>query len=427
MKMMIIAFKDMTRSFRSTFAVMFMFGVPLLMTGMFYLMFGGSGAGNATFSVPVTTVAVANLDKGNPSLGSVNSSGSSQTQGGNMGSQIVSILQGKDLADIIQVTLVDSAEAARAAVDSQKAGAAIIIPADFSDKYADPTAQATLELYKDPTLTIGPGIVQSLLNQIVDSFSGVKMAVSTAIHATGRSDSALINQVVQQSLASAQASEQTSNLLNVQEVSTTKKQTNAIATIIGPIMGWLTLFYAFFTGASTAQSILREDEEGTLPRLFTTPTTHSTVLGGKFLAVGFTVVVQMTVLFFLGRLIFGIPWGSLTSIALVILGVILAASGFGIFINSLLKSTKQAGFIFGGLLTMMGMLGGVPVFVPNSATADTFGKVALIEPVGWAVRGLLQSMRAAPLQDVALTTLVLAGWGVVFFIIGVRRFQKRYA
>ena len=50
---------------------------------------------------------------------------------------------------------------------------------------------------------------------------------------------------------------------------------------------------------------------GTLPRLFTTPTTQSTILGGKFLAVGLTVVVQMTVLIILGRLIFGIHWGDM--------------------------------------------------------------------------------------------------------------------
>ena len=51
-------------------------------------------------------------------------------------------------------------------------------------------------------------------------------------------------------------------------------------------MGGMTIFYAFFTGTSTAQTILREDEDGTLPRLFTTPTSQATVLGGKFLAVG---------------------------------------------------------------------------------------------------------------------------------------------
>ena len=65
MKILDIALKDMTRSFRSIFALIFMFGIPLLMTGMFYFMFGGAAKGGQGFSVPVTKVVVANLDAPN--------------------------------------------------------------------------------------------------------------------------------------------------------------------------------------------------------------------------------------------------------------------------------------------------------------------------------------------------------------------------
>ena len=53
MKAFDIAFKDMTRSFRSFFAVVFMFIVPLLVTGMFYFMFGNI-ASNGGFNLPRT-------------------------------------------------------------------------------------------------------------------------------------------------------------------------------------------------------------------------------------------------------------------------------------------------------------------------------------------------------------------------------------
>jgi ABC-2 type transport system permease protein len=215
--------------------------------------------------------------------------------------------------------------------------------------------------------------------------------------------------------------------LDVRNTTTTKPPSNPLVTIIAPIMGWLTIFYAFYTGATTAQSILREDEDGTLPRLFTTPTTHSTVLGGKFLAVGLTVVAQMTTLLLLGHLIFGIAWGALLPLTLVTLGTILVAASFGIFVNSLLKGTKQAGFIFGGLLTVLGMVGGLPIFAAGSSSVDSLARVSLVEPVGWAVQGLLKVMKGAQVQDVLLILGVLVAWSVVFFTIGVLRFQKRYA
>ena len=65
MKALDIALKDMLRSFRSFFAIVFMFVVPLLVTGMFYFMFGNI-AGNGGFSLPKTRVIIANLDEGGP-------------------------------------------------------------------------------------------------------------------------------------------------------------------------------------------------------------------------------------------------------------------------------------------------------------------------------------------------------------------------
>ena len=43
MKAWDVALKDMTQSFRSMFAVVFMFGIPILVTGMFYFMLGSGG------------------------------------------------------------------------------------------------------------------------------------------------------------------------------------------------------------------------------------------------------------------------------------------------------------------------------------------------------------------------------------------------
>jgi ABC-2 type transport system permease protein len=427
MKSFDIAIKDMRRSFRSAFALVFMFGVPLVMTGMFYLMFGNSTSGPQGFSVPVTKVVVANLDTGGPAFDSIKGQFTGGQQANSMGDVILATLQDKGFAALMEITQADSAESARAEVDSQKAGVALIIPADFSKQFSDLNSQATIELYKDPTLTIGPSIVQSILSQFMDNISGAKIAVNVYINQTGSTDQAQIGQVVTQYTSSISTSDPTTALLDVQPTRTTSQPTNMLMTVVAPIMGWLTIFYAFYTGASTAQSILHEDEEGTLPRLFTTPTSHATILGGKFLAVGLTVLVQMVVLLLLGRLIFGFNWGALLPLALVTVGTMLAAATFGIFINSLLKSTKQAGLIFGGLLTLLGIVGGLPIFAVGSGSADTLAKVSLIEPVGWAVQGLLKVMKGGQVQDLLITFGVLAAWSIVFFVVGVLRFQKRYA
>ena len=433
MKAFDIAFKDMTRSFRSFFAVVFMFIVPLLVTGMFYFMFGNL-ASDGGFNLPKTKVIVANLDEGGPKfkVNPKNIPGGKKAD--TMGELIVNILESDDMAELIEVSHAPSAEFARAAVDSQQAQVAIIIPTDFSHQFADQDGKAVIEFYQDPTLTIGPGIIRTIMNRFMDSMAGVKIAVNVFQDEASQEDLVYSGVVVQQYLDTSLALRENpeDDLLDVRtpssEQSSAEESQNILLSIITPIMGGMMIFYAFFTGASTAQSILKEDEERTLPRLFTTPTSQATILSGKLLSVFMTVSIQVIVLLIAAHLIFGIQWGDTLPVALTAIGVILSASSFGVFVNSFLKTTKQGGVLFGGVLTVTGMLGMISIFAMGSPTAAQMSNtVSLLVPQGWAVRGLMQALNAEPVSSVLVTTLALLAWSVAFFIIGVWRFNKRYA
>jgi len=433
MKILDIAFKDLTRSFRSAFAVVFMFGIPLLVTGMFYFMFMFGNIGGSGFNLPKTQVIIANLDEGGPrfQVSAKNIPGGAKAR--TMGELVVSVLQSQELADLINVSLAPSAESARAAVDRQTAQVAIIIPTDFSKKFADPNKQAIIEFYQDPTLTIGPGIIRSILNRFMDGMAGVKIALNVFLDEAAPNDYALTGQVVQQYLDTSlvQTEDLAAALLDVKQsapAAAPKRQESVLLRVIGPIMGGMMVFYAFFTGTSTAQSILREEEERTLPRLFTTPTPQVVILSGKFLSVFLTVLVQVMVLLPAARLIFGIQWGALMPVALVAAGIVLTASSFGICVNSFLKNTKQSGVVFGAVLTLTGILGMISIFAQNSPTAAQLsGTVSLLVPQGWGVRGLLQAMNGAQVADVGLTALAMLAWSAAFFVVGVWRFNRRYA
>jgi ABC-2 type transport system permease protein len=435
MKAIDIALKDLTRSFRSAFAVIFMFGVPLLVTGMFYFMFGNVSE-NGGFDLPRTKVIVANLDAGGPrfQVNPKNIPGGKQAD--TMGDLIVSILESEETADLIEITFAPDSPAARASVDSQESQVAIIIPADFSEQFADVReGKAMIEFYQDPTLTIGPAIMRSILNRFLDSMGGVKIAVNVFMDESNPSDYALTGQFVQRYLDSSLAltEDLEGELLDVKVPSGAKKseaeeQQNVLLSIITPIMGGMMVFYAFFTGTSTAQSILKEEEERTLPRLFTTPTPQVTILTGKLLSVFMTVCAQVIVLLIAARLIFGVRWGEFLPVALTAAGIIFSASSFGIFVNSFLKDTKQAGVLFGGVLSVTGMVGMMSIFSGGSPSpgglSDT---VSLLVPQGWAVRGLLQSLHGEPVSAVLITALGMVAWSAAFFIVGVLRFNRRYA
>jgi ABC-type Na+ efflux pump permease subunit len=426
-KLLDIAIKDMTRSFRSAMAMMFMFVIPLLISGMFAFMFGNLAQGGE-FNLPRTRLVIANLDKNAPRLqgGSKNVPG--DLHANSLAELVVAVLQSKDMADLLEVTLAPDANTAREAVDNRQAQVAVIIPNDFSRQFADLNGKAVLEFYQDPTLTIGPGVIRSILSQFMDGLAGVKIAADLAMDVSSDQDLSLVGQVVQRYLEVTQLGEDLSaDLLNLQTPKPVQANDSPLVRIVGPIMGGMMIFYAFYTGTASAESILQEEEERTLPRLFTTPTPQATILGGKLLAVFLTVLVQISVLLAAARLLFGIYWGQLVPVSLVVIGIVCCSSAMGVFINSLLKDTKQGGVVFGGVLTLTGMVGMIRIFAMGSPIASGLGgMVSLIVPQGWAVRGLLQAMNAEPVGSVLLTMIVMLTWSLVFFVTGVMRFNRRY-
>jgi ABC-2 type transport system permease protein len=352
-----------------------------------------------------------------------------------MGELIVNIMESDEMAELIELSFAPTPEAARAAVDAQEAQVALIIPENFSKEFMDVYGDSVIEFYQDPTLTIGPDIIRAIMNRFMDGMSGVKIAIQVFLEDAGPESQMLTGQVVQGYLDVSLAEEDDVEdvLLDVRspsaaEPSEAEQSENILLSIVGPIMGGMMIFYAFFTGSSTAQSILQEEEERTLPRLFTTPTSQTTILSGKLLSVFLTVIVQVTVLLIAARLIFNIHWGETLPVVLMALGIVCSASTFGIFLNSFLKDTKQGGVLFGGVLTVTGMVGMIRIFAMGSPAADDLGNsISLIVPQGWAIRALIQTMNAEPLSDLVVTTLVLLAWSVVFFVVGVWRFNKRYA
>jgi ABC-2 type transport system permease protein len=426
--MLDIALKDMLRSIRSASFLAFGFFVPLLVSGIFYFAFGGLASGDGGSDLPVIQVQVASLDEPSP-----------QYDGLSVGQMLIEILQAESLGDVIQVTEAAGPASARAAVDRQDASVAIIIPAGFTTAALTPQGQAAIELYQDPTLTLGPAIVESIIRQIVDGFSGAKIASNVAagqLAAHGvKVDAAMLQgiQIQYREWATALGQSQqggTSTLLETRSPAGVEAEaTGAGADIIGMIMSGMMVFYVFFTGAASAQSLLQEEEAGTLARLFTTPTPQSAILGGRLVATLVTLVVQVAVLLVLSALVFEINWGKPLPLALVTLGMVVLSAAFGLFVTSLLKNTRQGGVVYGGVLTVAGMVGMIGIFtvnVPNASTGP-FETISLLVPHGWAVRGYSLLLEGGGASDVLPTSAVMLILSLAFFLIGLMRFRRRFA
>lgn len=418
MKILDIAFKDLKRSFRSMFAIGMMFVAPLLITGLIYFAFGGLSGGTGRFNLPPLTLAIVNQDEAIEGQLA-------------FGQMLIDYFNDAAMPDWLNVRVAPVASIARSWIDAREAGVALIIPPGFSKAVLSNEETTPLTLIQDPTLSIGPRLVQDLVRLYMDSVTGVRIALNTVSDQTALIDASALQAIAQQYAAWVTESERnmhhsdTPILALRSPIQSDTAPVDETKRILSTVMGGMLIFFVFFTGANTAQSILREDEEGTLARLFTTPTSRTSILAGKFVSVFITISVQALVLITVSALIFNIRWGELASMGLVLLGVIVAAAGFGVCLVSFIKTLRQSGPIIGGVLTVSGMAGGL--FTTGVQLPAAFETINLSMPQGWALRGLKLVLGGASFADVLLPVLVMIAIGAVLFTIGATTFRRRFA
>ena len=416
MKLLDIAFKDLLRSFRSGFAIIMMFGLPLLITGLFYMAFGGiiNGTGD---DLAATKVQVVNLD---------------QAQGVAAGTSLVTFLQNENFAKLIAVTVAPDEASARRAVDTQQAGVAVIIPANFSSTVMSSTtgAATAVTLYQDPALKLGPGIIREIIGHFLDHFNGSRIAGGVLAAQAGKYGVALDNAA--QQTASLQYSQwattqgaQVTELLDLQPPAS-RSVDRPLLSIIGAVMSGMMLFFVFYTGANTAETIVKEDEEGTLARLFTTPTSRPLILAGKFVSVVITLLVQVVTLVVVSALLFGINWGAPLPVAFMTVATVILAAGFGVLLISFVKNSRQSGPVIGGILTVTGMAGGLMTTGFGNAPSF-FAFINLLTPQGWVLKGWTTTLGGGGVADILGPWLVSIVLGLILLAAATLVFRRRFA
>jgi ABC-2 type transport system permease protein len=337
---------------------------------------------------------------------------------------LIGFLKDDSLTERLELTMAQEEGSARSAVDQQRADVALIIPANFTQAALMPDQNAAVLLYQDPALTIGPQIVKDLVNHFMDGFSGAKIAGKVVQGDDAQQDGSLSEWAARRYAAYLESSDH-GEAIHITSPTGASGQAKSAPTMMGPIMAGMLIFFVFFMGANGAESIIREHEEGTLARLFTTPVSALQILAGKFVGVFVTLVIQAVVLLAVSALLFKISWGKPLSLALATLSLTIAATGFGVMLMSLIKNTRQTGPVLGGVMTLTGMLGGVfTTGIPN--VPAVMDKVSLSMPQGWALQTWKLSMAGSGAGTILLPVLVLTALGAVFFAVGLTMFRRRF-
>ncbi|MGE5229179.1 MAG: ABC transporter permease [Deltaproteobacteria bacterium] len=411
-KVLAIAWKDLRSTARNVPALVMMLAAPLALAALLGFAFGGGGG----FEIAATKVVMANLDRGGAAAGQ------------NAGSAIQTVLTSKGLQDVLETSTRSSAAAARQAVDDGKAAVAVIVPEDFSAVVygSDPAARSQVEIYENPTREIGGSIVEGVVGRVLADVNGARAAAAGAVALAAQGNDPMDPQVI-----AARAAEAfthgggVSAGLQIGQRAPKVGPTEEEVSVTGLILAGMMVFFMFFGAANVARTILTEDRDGTLPRLFTTPTRHGTIIGGKFVAVFLTVLAQAGVLLVAGRLIFGIQWGRLDVVVLLAVVTAGVAGGLALLVIAFTKNPAQAGAIGAGVYLVLALLGGN--FTGTAQTGTTYAFIQQFTPNGWLLHGWDTAMRGGGVGDVRWQVLVPLGFAVAFFFFAVLRMRRRFA
>jgi ABC-2 type transport system permease protein len=172
------------------------------------------------------------------------------------------------------------------------------------------------------------------------------------------------------------------------------------------------------------QSIAGERETGELARLFMTPTSVATVVGGKIISKLIIETVRAMILLVAAFLLFGITihGNVFLAIGLLVLGA-LCFVGFGMMISATASTQEDYTQMVMPLTMPMMFVSGV--FYPIETMPWIFQKIAYLFPLTYlndAMRGVM--LKGSGIGDIWIDIVVLSAFLIVFFAVGVARFDR---
>ena len=319
--------------------------------------------------------------------------------------------------------IISDPQRGREMVESGQVKAAILLPPDYENLntsnsksvvvYVDSSDQmatqmlvpATQALFSEISSQIGMKKLEALQNQAKTPSSSIQ------VQSQGVQPSSSLSSINFQNIM---------NSINFQ-VNKIYGDTKYIDFLVPAILAMTVMMGAMM---SMGESLAGERERGELARLFMTPTSVSTVVAGKIIS---RLVIQTTTaMILLGSaiLLFHITIsGSMLLTILLLILIALCFVGFGIMVSA--RVGTQEDYVQMVMPFSMPMMFISGVFYPLETMPWIFQKIAYIAPLTYAndaMRGVM--LKGASIGDIWIDIAVLLGFTLLFFAMGVTRFNR---
>jgi len=404
--------KDLLSLWRHKPRLVSMFLFPIIMIVLF-----GYGMGGTIENVPIAIVDQSH---------------------GEMADQTLMAVKNMSLFEVKNIT--SNVNLAKEMVNNGEVKAAIILPPNYDDTSTDQSKMVVL--YLDSSDQIASQAIvpatQGLFSQLSAQIGAEKLAnlevQNTAMNPQSSSsngsgvanttdNSTADNSAADSSGADSSISSNVNGIVNSINLQINRIYGDiAYIDFLVPAVLAMTVMMSCMMGMG--QSIAGERETGELARLFMTPTSITTVVGGKIFSKLIIEIAKALILLAAAILLFGITINGniFLAIGVLILGA-LTFVGFGIMISATTQTQEDYTQIVMPFTMPMMFVSGV--FYPIETMPWIFQKIAYLFPLTYlndAMRGVM--IKGAGIGDIWIDLLVLLGFLVFFFVAGVIRFDR---
>ena len=393
--------RDLVRYRRNPVRTALLFSLPLVMSAIFALVFGGGGATDITIKVLL-------FDEDDSLLSMLLKGAGSSSQTENL--DIVPVgVEGFDM------------------MERGEASALIHLPEDFTMDYLD-GRRTTIEVVTNPS--------ERFLPMVVEEGVGIGAVVLSQASLVFRSELEQMGQLAKDEgfpadpVIAGLSSGINRKLAGLEsflfppvvdlETTTLKpegpEEDSQDMNILAYFLPGFSIMGILFPAQSATRDILLDRESGLLRHLLTAPVSPIDYLLGKCLSVFTVTALGFVILVGIG-IAGGIDWGPPLAVGALVLASALAAAGLLLFIMSLVGSERQGDTLTTIVIIVSSMLGGA--FMPVSQMPAFLKPISAATPVFWSTDGFTQLIiNGGGLPDIVPNLVVLTAVGLVLMALG---------
>jgi ABC-2 type transport system permease protein len=309
----------------------------------------------------------------------------------------------------VTVEPVPDETAARTAVAEGTLATAIVVPAGFSSGIMA-GAGGTVDLLVDADAALSAQVARAVLAGFAHEVEAVQLAVATTLAAAPE-------RALEAAALAAGAAAQPAPI-TVRDLAATDRRL-ASTTYYAAAMA---ILFVFLSAQMGITSLHTEKRQQTLARMLAAPISWRSVILGKVIVSIALALLSMLVIVGGTSLLLGARWGDPVSVASLLVGAALAATGVGLLAVSVTRTEDQAATVIAAVSMLLAILGGS--FFPANLGPELLSQLSLLTPHAWFMRGIGEASAGGGIVAAGGPAAVLVLVGLVCGGLGLLRMRR---